>query len=520
MNARRPFPIVALCLIAVFSLTAFGLYSAMFNELGYEMAARAGLSMDELDRVKTGFTISQVWGFILIPLTLRRVGTDSILMAALGLGLCSSIALALGVEHYALFTAIWLLNGLVVSTLLVVVNLYLLDKLANKWLPAVISGTLIFSTLLPMGAYPWLIAQVLESFDLSAFYVALAWLFFCSLTIGLAFPHGRISIKPQEKSSLWFYSAMLITSALVIYLLMRGSYYNWLDSDFFVNLTLIAASLTLLTVFLLMKLTRQPTASMQLHRQLKANVFMYNAFLAGFAVIASTALFNSALKMVLQYNALNSGFAQLPAFYGMLIGMALSVLVYYVRRPLSDAIVPVGVLMILISVYLFSQLPSNVGPESLLIPMLLRGFGVGLLNVSVTIAVLLYFHRDERIEGISNFYLFRTLGGLVGGAYFSRVMQTHSAQASGEVGTTLNGASTNFAHYEQLLNQVLLTQGHLPNSSLGMSQISSVVKLQATTLGLSNALLVFILSIFALAPVLIIGKKLVAKQAIDAQLKG
>jgi DHA2 family multidrug resistance protein len=45
-----------------------------------------------------------------------------------------------------------------------------------------------------------------------------------------------------------------------------------------------------------------------------------------------------------------------------------------------------------------------------------------------------------------------------------------------------------------------------------MSQISAVVKEQATTLALSNSLVMFIVSIFALAPILLIGKKLAAKQ--------
>lgn len=80
--------------------------------------------------------------------------------------------------------------------------------------------------------------------------------------------------------------------------------------------------------------------------------------------------------------------------------MLVSVLVLCFRRSLADAIVPFGVLMILLSVHEFSQLPSLIGPESLTVPMLLRGFGVGMLNVSVTLAVLMYFKVDDRLEGI------------------------------------------------------------------------------------------------------------------------
>ena len=51
------------------------------------------------------------------------------------------------------------------SMLLVVVNLYLLNTFEQRWLPAIIALTLIFSTLLPMGAYPWLVAEIVEEFD-------------------------------------------------------------------------------------------------------------------------------------------------------------------------------------------------------------------------------------------------------------------------------------------------------------------------------------------------------------------
>ncbi|MDF5286026.1 MFS transporter, partial [Vibrio parahaemolyticus] len=72
-----------------------------------------------------------------------------------------------------------------------------------------------------------------------------------------------------------------------------------------------------------------------------------------------------------------------------------------------------------------------------------------------------------------------------------------------------------FGAYEDELRSTILTHGHLPNSALGTSQISSVVTEQVMTLARNNSLLMFIVSVFALAPVLLIGKKLAAKQKAD-----
>ncbi|WP_045371541.1 MFS transporter permease [Vibrio campbellii] len=507
MKTRSP-----LLIFALFAIAAFGINSVMFTELSHEMAATSGLSADEVELVKIGFMITQVLGFMFTPILVRKLGTTLPLHFALLVGLGTNLVLYWVGQHALLFTLTWLVSGFFMSMLLVVVNLYLLNTFEQRWLPAIIALTLIFSTLLPMGAYPWLVAEIVEVFDLSFLNVASAWLYFSALVMIGVYKPQAIEIEAKPKSSASVYFVLALTMSLVVFLLMRGSYYNWLDSDWFVQVSSVAAALVLLAVYQLVKTRHLDTASMQLHGKLKTNVFMYNAFLAGFAVMASTVLFANFLKMAMHYNSLNAGYAQLPSFYAMLVGMLVSVLVYYFRRPLADAVVPFGVLMILLSVHEFSQLPSFVGTESLPIPMLLRGFGVGLLNVSVTIAVLMYFQVGQRLEGIANFYLFRTMGGVIGGAFFSRVIQSHSAQVSGEIGCTLDGSNHAFSAYEQALSSAILTHGRLPNPALGMSQISAVVKEQATTLALSNSLVMFIVSIFALAPILLIGKKLAAKQ--------
>ncbi|EIZ1044369.1 MFS transporter [Vibrio parahaemolyticus] len=514
MEKRSP-----LLILTLFAIAAFGINSVMFTELSYEMAATSGLSPDEVALVKVSFMIAQVLGFIFTPILVRRLGTLILLHAILWVGLTSNIVLYWGGHQELVFTLTWLASGFFMSMLMVVLNLYLLHFFEQRWLPAIIALTLVFSTLLPMGAYPWVVANIVEVFDWSLLCVVSAWLYFSALVMACLYNPKPIQIEAKPKSSGWFYLVLALTISLVVFLLMRGGYYNWFDSDWFVKASSIVAALTLLLVYHLVKTRPSNTASTQLHSKLKTNVFMYNAFLAGFAVMASNVLFTSFLKMALQYNSINAGYAQLPAFYAMLAGMLVSVLVYHFRRPLSDAVVPFGVVMIILSVHKFSQLPSFAGTESLPVPMLLRGFGVGLLNVSVTIAVLMYFHAGQRLEGIANFYLFRTIGGVIAGAVFSRVIQSHSAQASGEIGRTLDSVNNAFGSYEDALRSTILTHGHLPNSAFGMSQISAVVKEQVTTLALNNSLLMFIVSVFALAPVLLIGKKLAAKQSADETIE-
>jgi DHA2 family multidrug resistance protein len=501
-----------LLIISLFAIAAFGINSVMFTELSHEMAASSGLSTDEIELTKIGFMITQVLGFIFTPILARKLGIKTSLNASLIVGLASSLLLGYLKNHEALFIITWLVSGFFMSSLSVIINVYLIYTFEQRWLPALIALILIFSALLPMGAYPWLVAAIVEKFDWSLLYAVSAWLYFSALIMVIIFKPRPIKIEAKAKSNIFVYLLLAVTMSLIVFILMRGGYYNWFDSTWFSQLTMIAAIFSLLVIYLLIRSKSLNTASIALHSKLKTNVFMFNAFLAGFSVIASSILFSSFLKMAMHYNSLNAGYAQLPSFYAMLAGMLVSVLLYYFRRPLVDAAVPFGVLMILISVYKFSLLPSVVGTESLPLPMLLRGFGVGLLNVSVTISVFMYFQAGQHLEGLANFYLFRTMGGVIGGAFFSRVIQNHSAQASDEIGRTLDRTNHSFAAYEHALNNAILTHGRLPNTALSMSQISSAVKEQAATLALSNSLLVFIISIIALTPILLIAKKLAAKQ--------
>lgn len=298
MKTRSP-----LLIFALFAIAAFGINSVMFTELSHEMAATSGLSADEVELVKIGFMITQVLGFMFTPIMVRKLGTSLPLHSALLVGLGTNLALYWTGQHALLFTLTWLVSGFFMSMLLVVVNLYLLNTFEQRWLPAIIALTLIFSTLLPMGAYPWLVAEIVEEFDWSFLNVASAWLYFSALVMIGVYKPQAIEIETKPKSSGSVYLVLALTMSLVVFLLMRGSYYNWLDSDWFVQASSVAAALVLLVVYQLVKTRHLDTASMQLHGKLKTNVFMYNAFLAGFAVMASTVLFSNFLKMAMHYNS-------------------------------------------------------------------------------------------------------------------------------------------------------------------------------------------------------------------------
>lgn len=503
---------LSMLIALLFGVTAFGLNSVMFSELVYEMAVSAGLSHDEVELVKIGFTVTQLLGFLLSPLIIRYLGAYLPLRLSLLVGGVANLVLYLQMPFQEVFIISWFFCGFFMGMLLVIINFYLLDAFSEKWLPLVIALTLVFSTLIPMGAYPWVFAKSLEFFDWPRFFLVSAWLYFSALVIVSLFTSRGISLPVRRKSNFRTYLVVGTALSLLVYILMRGSYHNWLDSTFYSQLVVVTSVFLLLALYVIIRAKQRNTASIQLHNKLKTNVFMYNAFLAGFAVIVSSVLFINFLKMTLHYNNLNAGYMQLQSFYAMLIGMMVSVLVFYFRRPLADAVVPLGVFMILLSVHKFSLLPNTVGPESLVMPLFLRGFGVGMLNVSVTLAVLMHFKEEERLEGIANFYLFRTMGGVIGGSFLSHTIQSNSAKAASDIGYSVIETNYTFTAYQNAFADAVLTYGNIPTKQLITSKMSLLINEQVTVLALSSSLTVFIFSIFVLAPILLISKKIASKR--------
>ncbi|WP_330961289.1 MFS transporter [Photobacterium sp. 53610] len=501
----------SLALLAVIAMLPVGLTSAMFRAMSTHMAVTNGLSPDEMSHLDIGFMMTQLVMLLLAPLILRRCRINVALRRALMMAAVSHLVIAV-TDHAPLLQAgAWLALGACASLILVSLNLLILARCRYRTITVITALILLCSTLLPMGVYPWLLSWLAEE---------TAWQFLSYLLAGMLLTAQLMAEwvtdirQPQRerKSNVLPYLLMTGCLVLIAYLLMRGSYYNWFDHPRFRWMTGVTAMLALGALVLMQAGQRSGhTLNRKLLTNLHNNVFMYNGFLAGFGVMASGALVANFLSHVMHYSHENAGLIQLPSFLAMLAGMLLSVVAANQHRFPRDMITPIGVLMIIGSVVMFSHLPSYAGPDELLFPLCLRGLGVGLLNVSVTIAMLAHFKPDHRPEGISVFYIFRTLGGLAGSAIFARIMQITRYESMSELARTLDNGGQAVEQYTQAMKHLALTQGYLPSGTLSAGQLSQTLKLEASTLALSNTFLAFVIAILLLAPVMIIGKKLVAR---------
>jgi DHA2 family multidrug resistance protein len=84
------------------------------------------------------------------------------------------------------------------------------------------------------------------------------------------------------------------------------------------------------------------------------------------------------------------------------------------RRSSAIATVPFGILMIMAAMWMLSGSTSDSGADDMMAAILLRGFGLGFLFLSITLIAFSELNDHNRAAGIGLFNAGRQLGGLIG----------------------------------------------------------------------------------------------------------
>lgn len=502
-----------LILMVTLAMLPYGISSAVFNASSAEIAAALELSADDASWLNIYYILAQLLILPLASWLVYRVGATAILIGGAIFGLLSTLILGFSSQVTLHFMA-WGGLGVAASAMLVAVQVLVLRNLSLKDIALAEGCMMLMTTLLPMGVYPWIFAELAESglwqllfaAQTSLYVILLAWLWMRPF-------HDEEKSFPVRFNLI---QAGLMSAAIIgaVLLLMRGQFYNWFDSQLIINLTLSSAALSLLCVMAIrQRWGRGEFIRSDVLRPIKNRVSMYNAALAGFAVLGTSMLIGVYLGSVLNYSHSEQGWIQLPAFFSMFLGLLVSIWVSNHPKIKADAVVPVGVLLILLSSISLASSSAASGASDLLPALILRGFGVGLLNVTVSISILSSFKRDHIPQGVGYFYLFRTLGGLGGVALFSRMMSQEASSALSVLGENFNTQNPAFIRQQHAMVEVL-NNGMLEATPARVAHLlTGQLQTQTAAVAGGNNFQWFIVSLFILAPILIIGKKWVGKNS-------
>jgi DHA2 family multidrug resistance protein len=138
------------------------------------------------------------------------------------------------------------------------------------------------------------------------------------------------------------------------------------------------------------------------------------SFIAGAALFGSAYLIPSFAISVLAFTLTEAGQLLLPSGGLFISTLLISALLMQARRVPPIATVPFGIMMIMVAMWMLSGSTGESGADDMMAAILLRGFSLGFLFLSITLIAFDKLDSHNLASGISLFNTGRQLGGLMG----------------------------------------------------------------------------------------------------------
>ncbi|MGP9812669.1 MFS transporter [Rhodopseudomonas sp. NSM] len=462
---------------------------------------------DEFAWLDVGYTTAKLIGFVAAPLLLERIDARRLVAAAtLVMGIACAPAVA--TARLDLLVALRVLQGLAGGTLLVAGQVLLFAAFAPSRQP-------LLQALFALGSVvaPATIAPALQGWLLD--HKTWSWIFFSVVPVALLASRLLIagSRPPQPIAAgrrLDRLGLLLVAVALfcVSYVLGQGSRWDWFGQPRIVWLTMIGGAAALL--FAGRQVSEAPRALLDLSCFRSADFgFAFTvSFVAGAALFGSAYLIPSFAVAVLAFTPTDAGVLLLPSGALFAGSLFIAALVMQVWRVPPIATVPFGILMVMGAMWMLSGSTGESGAADMTPALLLRGFGLGFLFLSITLVAFGDLDGHVRAYGIGLFDLGRQIGGLIGVAGLQTLIE-HQVTGNlvvigSHVSTSLVAVNDRLAAIAALLAARGMETAAASRAAVGL--LNKAVVAQATVIAFDTAFVSVALLFIVAAPLLIVVK--------------
>jgi len=246
-------------------------------------------------------------------------------------------------------------------------------------------------------------------------------------------------------------------------------------------LACFAVSIVSLVVFLTAEfIVENPLIDLRLMGNFNFGMSNLIMFLFGMGMFGSTFLLPLFLQNALGYTALQSGSVFLPV--GIIQGSVAPLAGFITNRINPKIPILIGILLMATSFYLNSQLSFLSEHDFIMLPLYIRGLGMGIIFTSLLAVSLIDIPREKMAQasGISN--VIRQLGGSFGVAILSTLLTVRVNYHSDTYATAMNSRSDAFKKTTtEMVWQVQKSTGATYANAAKMSQslIVSQIKKEA-----------------------------------------
>jgi DHA2 family multidrug resistance protein len=305
------------------------------------------------------------------------------------------------------------------------------------------------------------------------------WVFYINLPFGLLAAAGLLAFlsntrQPDSARFDWLGFAVLSTGLGALQLMLdRGQDQDWFSSrEIIIEAILAALGIYLFVVHLFS--ARQPLLRPSLFRDRNFLSGLVLMFAVGTLLVSSLALMTPWLQVMSNYPVETAGMVMAPRGLGNFTAIMISGRL--TARIDPRYLAATGLILLCTSFYVMTGWTPDVSQRSIILTIVLQGFGLGLVFMPVQILAFATLAPALRTEGASLFALLRNIGAAIGVSVTSTVLARNTQALHEVIGASLTP-----------FNRALAAVGPFnPATHHGVALLDRVVNEQASIIAYMN----------------------------------
>lgn len=289
------------------------------------------------------------------------------------------------------------------------------------------------------------------------------WIFFINLPIGIAattltliFVHDSKHQERGAKVDVIGIGLLAVGIGCFQTLLEEGNTEGWFDSRLIIWLTVCAV--IGLTSFVFWELhTESPAVNLRVLKRPGLAAGIAFASVLGFGLYGGIFILPVFLQNLRHFTAAQTGMILLPG--GLTTGLMMPFVGRLVSKYPPRNLTVIGSAGFVASMLVLSRMTIDTSQQDLLLPLMLRGAGMGFLFVPLTLATLSGLRGREVAEATGLFNLSRQLGGSAGIAFLSTFLDHRLAFHSSVLADKVSIYNPDTLYRVHSLSQGLMAKG-------------------------------------------------------------
>jgi len=254
------------------------------------------------------------------------------------------------------------------------------------------------------------------------------WLFLINVPVGMLVAVGVFLFVDFDKpdfSSLkrvdaWGILLIILFLGSGEFVLKEGTKYDWFESDIIFQLTIIALCSFALLIYRELSIN-DPVVNLRLFRDQNFAIGCVLSFTSGIVQFGSIYLLPAILATIRNFNSLQIGNAMFVMGVFMAVGMIVATIA--ARKVDVRIVMMAGLVIAAGGIWVDADLTNEVGGAQLILGQAMRGFGLALVMLTVTNVTIGGLAEEDVRNGSGLYNLMRNLGGAVGLAIITWLIQ-------------------------------------------------------------------------------------------------